>query len=72
MKNINNYKDICIFGDININSLNNKTKSVKNYLDQINGFGLKNLIKVPTRFNKTGGTLIDHIYCSSPENVANS
>ena len=72
MENINNYKDICIFGDININSLNNKTKSVKNYLDQINGFGLKNLIKVPIRLNKTGGTLIDHFYCSSPEKVANS
>ena len=45
---------------------------MKNYLDQINGYGLKNLIKLPTRLNKTGGTLIDHIYCSSPENVANS
>ena len=72
MENINNYKDICIFGDINIDSLNNKINSVKNYLDQINGFSLKNLIKVPTRLNKTDGTLIDHFYCSSLEKVTNS
>ena len=71
MENINNYKDICIFGDINISSLNNKVNSVKNYLDQTNGFGLKNLTKIPTRLNKTGGTLIDHFLCSSPEQLFN-
>ena len=45
---------------------------MKNYLDQINGYSIKNLITLPTSLNKTGGTLIDHIYCSSPEKVANS
>ena len=29
-------------------------------------------VTVPTRLNKTGSTLIDHFYCSSPEKVANS
>ena len=72
LENVNNYKDICIFGDINVNCLNDKVASVKNYLNQINGFGLTNLIKVPTRINKSGGTLIDHFYCSTPEKVIHS
>ena len=50
IENINNYQDICIFVYININSLNSKINSVKNYLYKINGFGLKNIIKVPTRY----------------------
>ena len=54
LENINNYKDICIFGDIDINYLNDKAASVKNYLNQINSFGLTNIIKVPTRINKLG------------------
>ena len=66
LENINNYKDICIFGDININYLNDKATSVKNH---INGFGLTNIIKVPTRINNSGGTLIDHFYCSTPQKV---
>ena len=41
-------------------------------VDQINGFGLKNIIKVPTRLNKNGGSLIDHFYCSCPEKITNS
>ena len=69
LENINNYKDICIFGDININYLNDKATSVKNYLNHINGFGLTNIIKVPTRINNSGGTLIDHFYCSTPQKV---
>ena len=72
LENVNNYKDICIFGDININYLNDKVASVKNYLNQINSFGLTNLIKVPTRINNSGGTLIDHFYCSTPEKVIHS
>ena len=69
LENVNNYKDICIFGDFNINYLNDKVASVKNYLNQINSFGLTNLIKVQTRINNSGGTLIDHFYCSTPEKV---
>ena len=42
IENINSYKGLCIFGDININSLNDKVNSVKNHLNQIQGFGLTN------------------------------
>ena len=33
LDNIKNYKDICICGYININALNHKLNSVKNYLN---------------------------------------
>ena len=69
LENISSYKDIYIFGDININWLNDKVASVKNYLNQIDGFGLTNIIRVPTRVNSSGCTLIDHFYCSTPEKV---
>ena len=49
-----------------------KVTSVKNYLNQINGFGLTNLISLPTGVNNLGGTLVDHFYCSSSEKVINS
>ena len=45
---------------------------MRNYLNQINGFGLTNLIKVPTRINNSEGTLKDHFYCSTPEKVIHS
>jgi len=71
--NIIGNKDICIFGDININSLKiDEEKSVKNYFNEINSFGLKNLIDIPTRVTNLGGSLIDHFYCSNPQKVLNS
>ena len=72
IENINSYKDICIFGDININPLNDKVNSVKNYINQIQGFVLTNLVTAPTRINSMGGTLIDHFYCSCPEKITSS
>ena len=38
----------------------------------MNSFGLTNLIKIPTRINNMGGTLIDYFYCSCPKKVTNS
>ena len=60
-----------IFRDINVNFLNDEVDSVKSYLNRINDFGLKNLIKVPTRVNSKC-ILIDLFYCSCPEKVTNS
>ena len=72
LENINNYKDICIFGVINIKSLNDKANSVKQYLNQINDLGLTNVISVVTRVNNLDRTLIDYFHCSSQEKVINS
>ena len=59
LENINDYNDICICGDININTLKHKLNSVKNYLIQINDQSHTNIIFVPTRENNLRGTLID-------------
>ena len=70
MNNILKYKDVCIFGDININSLKRyQDSSVTNYFHEICGFGFTNLIDVPTRVTNKGGTLIDHFYCSNLQRV---
>ena len=51
-----------IWRNININALKiDEQKSVKNYFNEINTFGLKNLINVPTRVNNLGGSLIDRV-----------
>ena len=72
-KNIIQNKEICIFGDININLLHkDKDKSINNYLNEIQSFGIANLIDVPTRVTNQGGTLIDHFYFSNPQRVQNA
>lgn len=72
-KNIIQNKEICIFGDININLLHkDKDKSINNYLNEIQSFGITNLIDVPTRVTNQGGTLIDHFYFSNPQRVQNA
>ena len=48
LENINNYKNICIFYEININSLNDKVRSAKIYFKQINDRRLPNIISVPS------------------------
>ena len=70
LENTTGYKEICIFRDININSLNHKVTSIECYLNQIHG--LTNLIRVLTRVNNLGETLIDQFYCSSTEKVTSS
>ena len=43
---------------------------MKSYLNQINSFGLTNLIKVPTRVNSEESTL--NVYFHRPEKVTSS
>ena len=70
MNNILQNKEICIFGDININSLKkDKETSIRNYFNEIVSFGLTNLINVPTRVTHQGGTLINHFYYTNPQRV---
>ena len=76
--------EIYILGDFNINLflnnsyvleknniLNSKSipNDVKNYHELRTFFGLKQLIKVPTRTTTSSSTIIDHILASYPERV---
>jgi hypothetical protein len=60
-------KSILILGDFNIDLF----KSHLAWESTITLFGLKQLIKEPTRITPTSNTLIDHIYCTHPLNVTN-
>ena len=52
MNNILKDKDVCIFSEININSiLRYQDSSFTNYLHEICNFGFTNRIDVPTRVN---------------------
>ena len=64
--------DISIFVDMNKFSLNDKVNLVKNYLYQIWGFGITNLITAPNEKKIIGGTFFDHFYWLSPEKVTSS
>ena len=66
-------KDICIFGNININLFKkDKEQSIKNYYDEICSINLTNVINVPTRVNDLGWTLIDNFYYSNQQKILNS
>ena len=56
---------------MNIISLNDKVNLVKNYLYQIWGFGITNLITAPKK-KSIGRTFFDHFYWLSPEKVTSS
>ena len=73
VNNILQNKEVCIFGDVNINLLKkDKELSIKNYFNEIHNFSLTNLINVPTRVTHQGGTLIDHFYYTNPQRVQNT
>ena len=69
--------EIYILGDFNINLLLNDSyvlgksipNDVKSYHEFCRFFGLKQLIKVPTRTTTSSSTIIDHILASYPERV---
>ena len=70
VNNILQNKEICIFGDININSLKkDRETSIKNYFNEIHSFCL---INVPTGVTQQEGTLIDHSYFTNPQRVQNT
>ena len=69
LENINYYKYICIFGGINTNNLSDKNASLKNSINQINVFGLTNIIKVSTRINNFESKFIDHFFLLNTKKV---
>ena len=60
-------KEIYLLGDINRDLLNDQVH--KSWADYMEPFGLAQLVREPTRITSDSRTLIDHIYCSCPENV---
>ena len=49
-------------GDFNINLLNNQSKEIQRYIDNMIDKDLQQIINLPTRVKKESTTLIDHIY----------
>ena len=55
--------NLLLMGDTNCDTNNpNPSKSTKSLLSLTEEYGLKQLIKKPTRFNKKSATIIDHIF----------
>ena len=64
--------EIMILGDFNINTLLsvNSCRILRKYLDVLNLFHLKNLIKEPTRFPSL--SCLDHILCNNSNKICQS
>ncbi|XP_055958041.1 uncharacterized protein LOC126824167 isoform X2 [Patella vulgata] len=62
----NNKNEILIIGDLNIDLYKNQNK---HWTDLLQTFGLRQLIKAPTRVTDKTKTLIDHLIVSDPDHV---
>ena len=58
-------------GDINIDMLDKKNPSTKKFLELIKTFGLRQLIKLPTRFSSDKNSLLD-VICTNSDFISNS
>ena len=61
-------KEIYVLGDFNHDLLNTKIK--KPWLDFMEQLRLFQKVSQPTRETNNTKTLIDHIYCNTPSNIA--
>ena len=59
--------EIILIGDFNINYLN---CSNKKWLHLVELFDLKQMITTPTRVTQNTSSIIDHLYCSSPDYIS--
>lgn len=62
--------DIFLLGDFNIDLLNPKGTHAA-WTTTTSLFGLKQVVKAPTRITSTSSTLIDHIYTTNTEKILN-
>ena len=71
--NINLYHNGSTLGDENknIKGANKVSSETKKYLEFCKTFGLKQLIKSPTRVTPNSSTLIDHILTNTDEKLHN-
>ena len=70
--NTNLYQNVSILGQENKNIIkgaNNISSKTKKYLGSCKTFGLKQLIKPPTRVTLNTSTLIDHILANTNERI---
>ena len=54
-------------GDFNHGLFQENLKLI--WLDYMESFGFKQIIEPPTRITDNARTLIDHIYCNTPNNI---
>ena len=62
-------KEVNLLGDLNFNLLENNN-NIRNWLQITESINLSQVVDTPTRVTETSSTLIDHAYCSKPENIA--
>ena len=58
---INRNVQICILGDINIDTNKTSSPTVSDYNNMLSSLGCRNLISVPTRFSANSRSTLDHI-----------
>lgn len=63
-----NYNEIFIFGDLNLNLLNNDDDNIQELSNTMYSYSLFPLTTLPTRVTATSATLIDHIWSTYIEN----
>jgi Reverse transcriptase (RNA-dependent DNA polymerase) len=68
---VNITNDICILGDFNLD-LCSQYPAAHELASQLLKYGLKQLIKFPTRISNNSATLIDHIYYNKNDFVADA
>ena len=66
----NNYHEVFICGDINLNLLNYGSNThVQEFIDSMAGYSLTPVISLPTRVTDTAATTIDNIFITRPFNI---
>ena len=65
----NNYEQVLIYGDFNLNVLDIKNKFINEYIETIFTHGFLQVVTRPTRINENSATLIDHILTNSSVQV---
>ncbi|XP_068712977.1 uncharacterized protein [Montipora foliosa] len=62
-------KEVHIVGDFNVDLIKKSRSESKQILHLMENQGLQQMVITPTRITENSSTLIDHHYCSHPENV---
>ena len=67
-----NYNEIFIFGDFNMNLLQNNDHNIQDLINLMYSYSLFPLITLATRVTATSATLIDHIWSTNVENIVSN
>ena len=58
---------LVLFGDINVDTLEDNEPSVQNYTNMLSSTGCQNLIHIPTCFSETSRSALDHVITNIEE-----